>query len=130
MNRWVPVLAATCLGVSGCRVADLSPAETVKEYEDDVSRGKAGQAKSLLTAKEAGNANTLFADVRAEEHNRLKEGIASEQRSTETTGVSARVVVVYLMKDSLRRTYTWELVREEGSWRINNWEVEVAGGPQ
>jgi hypothetical protein len=130
MSRWSFVLVAACLGVSGCRAPDLSPADVVKEYEGDVSRGKVGQARALLTVQQAKEANSLFMDIKAEEHNRRVEGVVSEQRSTQTTGVSARVVAIYLMKDSLRRTYTWELVREEGRWRINGWEVEVAGGPQ
>ena len=28
----------------------------------------------------------------------------------------------------IREDYTWELMREEGRWRINGWEAEVSGG--
>ena len=126
MNRWSLVFVTACLGVSGCR-QDHSPAETVKDYEEDVGRGNAGEAKALLTAQQAQDADTLFMGVRAEEHNRLAEGIVSEQRSTKTTGVSARVKAVYVMKNNYRRIYTWELLRDQGHWRINSWEAEVSG---
>jgi hypothetical protein len=128
MKRWSHLLVAACLGVSGCRAPDLSPADTVKGYEDDVSRGEAGRARALLTVQQAKEADTLFRSVLAEEHNRRNEGVVSEQRSTEMTGESAHVVAVYVMKDGIRRTYTWELLREEGRWRVNNWEAEVEGG--
>jgi len=126
MNRWILVFVAACLGVSGCR-RDPPPEETVKEFEEDVGHGKAGQARALLTAQQAQDADTLFMGVRAEEHNRLAEGIVSEHRSTETTGVSARVKAVYVMKDNVRRIYTWELLRDQGRWRISSWEAEVSG---
>src|SRR6476646_7422948 len=100
MNRWSLVLVAACLGVSGCRARDLSPEETVKEYEEDVGHGNAGQARALLTAKQATDADTLFMGVWAEEHKRLDVGFITERRSTETTGASTRVRAVYVMKDN------------------------------
>jgi len=128
VNRFSYLLAVLCFGISGCRSPDRSPQETVKECEDDIGHARVAQARSLLTTQQAKDANTLFMGVMAEEHNRIREGIVSERRSTETTAESSRVVAVYEMRDGLRRTYTWELMREEGRWRINGWEAEVSGG--
>lgn len=130
MKPWCLVLVVACLGASACHGRDLSPEETVKAYEDYVTHGDAGGAKALLTAERAKEASELFLAVRAEEHNREREGVVSEHRLTETTGATPRVISVYVMKDRLRRTYTWELVREGGRWRIGSWDVEVAGGPR
>ena len=129
MSRWSFALLLACFVTSGCHRRDLSPLETVKEYEDDIRHGNVGGAKGLLTAERGKELNDLALSVLAEEHNRQEEGVVSERRSAEMTGTSAKVIAVYGMKNRVRRTYTWELVREQGRWRINGWEVELKTPP-
>lgn len=126
MNRSF-LFVLVCLSIWSCS-RDLPPAEVVKKYEDDVSHGNGSGAKDLLTAEQAKGAHDLFSAVAAEARNRREEGVVTEQRSTQMTGGSARVIAVYVMQDQVKRTYTWELVREHDRWRISTWAIEVSAG--
>ena len=126
--RMVRALLA-CFLIVACGIPDRSPADMVKAYEDAVSAKNPGDARSLLTEKQAKDASQLFLDVLAEEHNRGEEGILSEKRSTKTVGDTSTVTAIYELRDRVRKTYEWELVRENGRWRINSWSVEAAAGP-
>ena len=122
-----PLLASMVM--VACGIPDRSPPDTVKAYEDAVRAKDPGDARALLTEKQAKDASELFVDVMAEEHNRGEEGILSEKRATRIVGDTSTVTAVYELRDRVRKTYQWELARENRRWRINSWSVEAAAGP-
>jgi hypothetical protein len=117
------------LSALACREPDLPPTEIVSNYEKNVHEGAPLPAKAMLSSKQLSSADTLFVDVLAEEHNRQEEGVASSRRLSSMSGTAAKVVDVYMLRDQVKKTYTWDLVREGNRWKIDGWSVEAAAGP-
>src|SRR5215470_12866237 len=88
----IAILMLLSLSLPACS-RDLSPAEVVKEYEDDVRDGNGSGAKDLLTKSEAQSSHDLFSDVSVEARNRIEEGVLSEKRTAQLKGNSATVIV-------------------------------------
>ena len=98
-------------------------------YENDVRESAPIQAKARLSTRALNNGDTMFFDVMAEDHMRQEEGVFGKRSAASTMGSTASVVEVFLLQDHVKKTYTWELVREGDRWRIDGWTVEAAAGP-
>ncbi|MFI5181186.1 MAG: hypothetical protein ACHQPI_07330 [Thermoanaerobaculia bacterium] len=120
----------TALLLSGCGTPDppdRSPEQTLGALEQAGIDRSLLHFAALLFEHNRSRARELYLDVVAEQANRNGEGVKSLHTSAVVNGLSCTVTTVYETRANVRRTYAWELVREQNRWRLNTWTVAAEG---
>ena len=122
-------VVACALVVGGCGIPDRTPEETAQALEEAGQDRDFGKFRALFSEAKVAEAQEAFLETVAEQQNRTVEGVNSRKATSAVSGLSSTVTIVYDMRDGVRRTYEWELVRERDRWRASSWSVAVDSSP-